>query len=72
METLDQTLRREARREAGLSLLSWRDAAAWLDYAAEEFAADATTRGWLHHVAQCQREEAERRFAEKAGLEPVL
>lgn len=59
-------------RDARLRLMAWRDAAAWLDYAALEFVADATTQGYLHHVAQCQRDEAERRYATLAGLEPVV
>ena len=63
---------REQTADARLRLMAWRDAAAWLDYAALEFVADATTQGYLFHVAQCQREEAERRYAERAGLEPVV
>lgn len=58
-------------QDARLRLMAWRDAAAWLDYAGLEFVADETTRGYLFHVAQCQREEAERRYAALAGLEPV-
>lgn len=63
---------RDRERDARLRLMAWHDAAAFLDYAALEFIADATTQGYLHHVAQCQRDEAERRYAAIAGLEPVL
>jgi hypothetical protein len=58
--------------DALLRLAAWRDAAAWLDYTALEFVADETTRGYLFHVAQCQRDEAERRYATLAGLDPVI
>lgn len=55
-------------REAGLYLAAWHDVARWLDYAAAEFVADATTASHLNHVGQCVREEGERRFAGPAGL----
>lgn len=53
---------------ARICLGSWHDVSTWLDYVSLEFVCDATTRGYLEHVAQCVREEAERRFAEDAGL----
>ena len=59
-------------REARLLLAGWREVAQWLDYAALEFVADATTRGYIHHVAQCVRDEGERRYAQPAGLIPVV
>ena len=58
-------------RDAQLRLVTWREVASWLDYAAAEFVADATTRGYLHHVGQSVREEGERRYALRAGFEPV-
>jgi hypothetical protein len=57
--------------EARLLLAAWREVAQWLDYAALEFVADATTKGYLHHVAQCIRDEGERRYAAAAGLTPA-
>lgn len=66
--TLEAEMAASTQRDAGLALAHWRDAAAWLDYAAVEFVADGTTRSYLEHVAQCQREEAERRFAAAAGF----
>jgi hypothetical protein len=59
------------RKDAMLRLMAWRDTAAWLDYAAVEFVADEFTRSYLAHIAQCIRDEAERRYAAAAGLEPV-
>lgn len=58
--------------EAARRLLTWREVAAWQEYAAMEFVRDETTREYLLHVATCTRDEGERRYAEKAGLEPVL
>lgn len=58
-------------REAQLYLASWRDVAVWLDYAAAEFVADITSRSNLEHVAQCVREEGERRYARAAGFAPA-
>lgn len=69
--TLEAELAASTVRDAQLRLASWREAATWLDYAAVEFVADETTRSYLEHVAQCQREEAERRFAAAAGFTPV-
>lgn len=69
---LERELAASDERDARLRLVAWREAAAFLDYAAGEFVADATTRGYLEHVAQCQREEAERRFAKRAGFTPTL
>lgn len=57
--------------EARLLLAAWREVAQWLDYAAMEFVADATTKGYLHHVAQCVRDEGERRYAQAAGLASI-
>ena len=59
-------------KEAAASrLVAWHDVARWLDYCSAEFVADATTQGYLEHVAQCIREEGERRYAIAAGLEPA-
>lgn len=58
-------------REALFRLVTWREVAAWLDHTALEFVVDATTQDYLVHVAQCVRDEAERRYAERAGLVPV-
>jgi hypothetical protein len=58
----------ETRRRAREHLVAWHDVAAWLDYAAAEFVADATTRGYLEHVGQCVRDEGERRHAARAGF----
>jgi hypothetical protein len=58
-------------REARVQLATWHDVSQWLDYGAAEFVPDATTRGYLHHVAQCVREEGERRLAERADLAVV-
>lgn len=58
--------------EARIRLTAWHDVAAWLDYAALEFVADATTRGYLHHVAECVRDEAEQRYARRAGFDPAI
>jgi hypothetical protein len=59
------------RERAQEHLVAWRDVARWLDYAAAEFVADVTTRGYLNHIAQCVRDEGERRHAEPAGFESV-
>jgi hypothetical protein len=53
-------------------LLVWREVAAWTDYCAAEFVSDAATASYLEHVAQCQREEGERRYAERAGFTPAM
>jgi hypothetical protein len=58
-------------REARVRLTAWHDVAQWLDYGADEFVADATTAGYLHHVGQCVREEGERRYADAALLAAV-
>lgn len=65
MESIEQ-------RDALLRLVAWRDVAAWLDHTALEFVVDATTQDYLVHVAQCVRDEAERRYAARAGLDPVV
>lgn len=56
--------------EAALRLVAWREVAAWLDYAAAEFA-DAASGAYLERIAMCVREEAERRHARAAGAMPV-
>lgn len=58
--------------EARLQLEAWHDVARWLAYAAAEFVADETTRGYLEHVAVCVRDEGERRFAEPGRFTPAL
>lgn len=57
--------------EPRIRLTAWHDTAAWLDYAALEFVADQATRGYLHHVAECIRDEAERRYAAASGFTPA-
>lgn len=54
-------------REAQRRLVTWRDVAAWIDYAADEFRADAPMRTDLHHVGQCVRDEGERRYSPRAA-----
>lgn len=53
---------------ARLRLESWREVSAWLDYAAAEFVADEATRGYLHHISECVRDEADRRYAAAGGF----
>lgn len=60
------------RNEALTRLDAWHDVAKWIDYVAAEFVADATTRGYLEHVAQCTREEGERRYAVACGFAPAV
>jgi len=60
-----------SRKEASLRLVAWHEVAAWLDHTAEEFVADATTRGYLEHVGQCIRDEGERKYAARAGVESI-
>lgn len=57
---------------AQIRLEAWHDVARWLDYAAAEFVADQTTRGYLEHVAVCVRDEGERRHSEQAGFLPAV
>jgi hypothetical protein len=57
---------------ARIRLEAWRDTAGWLDYAAAEFIPDQSTRGYLEHVAECIRDESERRYAAQAGFDPAV
>lgn len=58
--------------EAQIKLQTWHDVGRWIDYAAAEFVADQTTRGYLEHVAVCIRDEGERRFGTLAGFDPAV
>ncbi len=41
---------------------AWLEVAAWLRYAAREFATDELARRHLDNTAECVREEGERRY----------
>ena len=71
MEDVQVEMARAAARDAALRLVAWNDVAAWLGYAALEFVKDEQTRGYLLHVGECVRDEGERRYARRAGVEPV-
>ena len=66
-----ETLVREV-TEAQIRLEAWHDVARWLGYAAAEFVADETTRGYLEHVGVCVRDEGERRYAVEGRFEPAV
>ena len=57
---------------ARIRLEAWRSVSGWLDYASAEFIPDETTRSYLEHVAECIRDESERRYAELAGFDPAV